>query len=583
MERDYSFLKQKYNELLLPTLFMVMSEKVAMVIDVIIIGAIIGGNELSAINLISPLLYITGIFYILFGQGGSLLALRAKSELDEDKSNFYFTISILGIIIVTLIYILVLFVFADNILHMLNAPADIYGNAKAYLLAVLFFFPLNCYILVISFFLRSDGYPKLPFYTVLIANVSNLILDVVFLKVFNLGIMGAALASVVGYLIGSIYISRYFISKNRNFQFVSIAKLKLKQSLASIKEIALNTPEVTGKIFFSTRMTVYTYLCSTHYGAAGLLAYLVYDNSETFVYIVLSAIMKTMSPIVTVFYKEMDYKAVDYIMRRSTIHLLMCCIPVSILFFIYPELLIKLFNITNPEYVQIISFAIRVTSFGLIGRCMTYLMANYTQAIGFNKISFTLTFLEEFAVAIASAVILTYFFGGPGIWYAILISESVPVIVYFYYVVRFKNSRQDELDAIFMLQDSNLMVFTYDREYDGNSDDDLDIGDTFGQDSQLFAASIKDICEDIFVHDPNLDEVDITIRLINEKAVVQFIDDGELYNPFSNEELLNSSNIKKLKDINCEFDYTNVLGFNKSYIQYNPSLNLLKINEYSEN
>ena len=119
---------------------MVMSEKVAVVIDVIIIGVFIGGNELSAINITSPLLYITGIFYILFGQGGSLLALRAKSELDEEKSNFYFTISIIGIIIVSLIYILAIFVFADNVLHFLNAPADIYGNAKSYLLTILFFF-----------------------------------------------------------------------------------------------------------------------------------------------------------------------------------------------------------------------------------------------------------------------------------------------------------------------------------------------------------------------------------------------------------------------------------------------------------
>ncbi|WP_292750881.1 MATE family efflux transporter [Methanobrevibacter sp.] len=156
-----------------------------------------------------------------------MLALRAKSELDEEKSNFYFTISIIGIIIVSLIYILAIFVFADNVLHFLNAPADIYGNAKSYLLTILFFFPLNCYMLVISFFLRSDGYPKLPFYAVLISNVSNLILDIVFLKVFGLGIMGAALSSVVGYLIGSIYISKYFLSKNRNFKFVSIAKLKL--------------------------------------------------------------------------------------------------------------------------------------------------------------------------------------------------------------------------------------------------------------------------------------------------------------------------------------------------------------------
>ena len=66
MERKYRFLRDKYYELLLPTLFMVMSEKIAVVIDVIIIGIIIGGSQLSPINSVSPLLYFTGILYILF-------------------------------------------------------------------------------------------------------------------------------------------------------------------------------------------------------------------------------------------------------------------------------------------------------------------------------------------------------------------------------------------------------------------------------------------------------------------------------------------------------------------------------------
>ena len=102
MERKYLFLKDKYYELLLPTLFMVLSEKICVVIDIMLIGWFIGGSQLSSLNLMSPLLYFTGIFYVFFGQGGSLLALRAKSDLDEEKSNFYFTISIIGIIIISL-------------------------------------------------------------------------------------------------------------------------------------------------------------------------------------------------------------------------------------------------------------------------------------------------------------------------------------------------------------------------------------------------------------------------------------------------------------------------------------------------
>lgn len=569
MERKYSFLRDKYYELLLPTMFMVMSEKIAVVIDVVLIGLILGGSKLAPVNSISPLLYFTGIFYILFGQGGSLLALRAKSDLDEEKSNFYFTVSILGIIAISLIYIASIFVFSDNILHLLNTPENIYIQAKSYLHVMMFFYPLNCFIIVISYFIRSDGYPRLPFYSVLIANVTNLIFDVMLMKGFNMGIEGAALSTVVGYVVGMAYISKYFFNKNRTFKFVSVTKLKIKQVLQSLKTIILNTPEVVGKIFFSVQMAVFTYLCSTYYGAAGLLAFLVYDNSETFFYIVLSGIMKAMSPIVAVFYKEMDFKAVQYIIRKSIKQILIVSIPISVIFFAYPEILIKLFNITNPEYVGVVTFAIRITSFGLIGRAMSYLLANYAQAIEQNRISFTITFCEEFLISIVAALILTHLIGGIGIWIAILLSETIPLLIYLGMAMRLQRGHKNEIKDILMLQDSKLVNFTYEKGNDNYPDETLEKIETiFGNHAQLFFSSVDGICENIFEQDSSLSQIDITVRMANGKAVVLFIDDGEFYNPFNNKEFNESQTIRKLKQKNCEFDYSNVLGFNKSYVRF---------------
>lgn len=569
MQRKYLFLKDKYYELLLPTVFMVMSEKICVIIDIFLIGLIIGGSQLAPLNLMSPLLYFTGIFYILFGQGGSMLALRAKSDLDEEKSNFYFTVSILGIIIVSLIYILILFVFADNILHMLNAPANIFQNAKNYMFIIMLFYPLNCYLIVMSYFLRSDGFPKLPSRSVLIANVANIVCDIIFLYGLKMGIEGAAWGSVVGYLIGAIYISRYLFSKNRTFNFISITKFKIKRVLCSIKDFIINTPEVSGKIFFSTQIAVLTYLCSTYYGAAGLLAFLVYDNSETFVYIVLSGVMKTMSPIVTIFYKEMDFKAVQYIISKSIKHILMISVPIAVLFFVYPELLVHLFNITDPKHIEIISFAIRVTSFGLIGRCMSYLMASYTQAIQQNRVSFTITFFEEFVISIGAGLILTHFLGGIGIWIAILLSETIPVLIYISFAAYFQYSNQNEIRGILMLQDSNMVNFTYEKDHGIGSGEFLEkIEKIFKENTSLFLKGVDGMSEHIFKHDSSLTQIDVTVRIIRDKLVVLFIDDGDLYNPLNNAEFIESDLFKQLNESGCKLDYTSVLGLNKTYIEF---------------
>ena len=90
MERRYTLLKNKYNELLLPTLFTIISGSLCGFIDVVIAGFLLDSTQLSVLFLGSPLKYVTSIFYTLFGQGGILLALRAKSNLEPEKNKFLF-------------------------------------------------------------------------------------------------------------------------------------------------------------------------------------------------------------------------------------------------------------------------------------------------------------------------------------------------------------------------------------------------------------------------------------------------------------------------------------------------------------
>lgn len=573
-ERKFKFLRNKYIELLLPTFFMVVSEKVAVVIDVIIIGFLAGSALLAVVDLAAPMTYITGMFYILFGQGGNLLALRAQSQLDNEKMNYYFTISIIGIILFSIIYMALIFIFIDDILVLFSTPAEIFGLAKEYLLIMTFYYPLNCYVLVISFFIRSDGFPKMPFYAVLLANVINIILDILFLNVFHLGIPSTALATVLGYLVGAIYISSYLFRKKGSFHLISLAKYKAKDLAFSIKEYVFNTPEVIGKLFFAIKMSVLTYLCSTYWGVAGLLAFLVYDNSESFVYIFLSGIMKTMSPIVTVFHKEEDYEAVRYIIALSLKHTLVIAFPISAIFFVYPEILISMFSISNPHYVEVVTLAIRITAFSLVGRCMSYLLANYTQATEKNRIALVITFLEEFLFILLGALIFTKMIGGVGIWVAILVAECLPAIVYIIYTSTLPHKFKNRINRLFMIQNSNLISWTYNRNdvenvdkylYEESGELAACIKNIFTNHTSSLSNSINDVCNDIF-ENCDVDDIDLTIRLAGEKLYIVFTNEGRLYNPFSNEKLIESDNIRELSELDCEFDYEEILGFNKSYI-----------------
>lgn len=103
----------------------------------------------------------------------------------------------------------------------------------------------------------------------------------------------------------------------------------------------------------------FTILCSEFLGIAGLMAFLVYDNSETLVYMFLSAIGKVMSPIVAVFYKEKDYEAVEYIVRKSIKHVLIISIPIALVFAVFPEFFVFFFTLDDPSEAVVICNALR--------------------------------------------------------------------------------------------------------------------------------------------------------------------------------------------------------------------------------
>ena len=146
MNRGFDFLKRKYYEILLPNLFTELSDKIGTILDVIVVGFLIGSTQLPALNVVSPFFLVSAIIYALYGQGGSLLAIKARSNLNSVEANRYFTFSIVGSLLSGIIYMIFLFIFADSLLHLLNVPSYLFNSSKIYLLIISGFYTLNIYI-----------------------------------------------------------------------------------------------------------------------------------------------------------------------------------------------------------------------------------------------------------------------------------------------------------------------------------------------------------------------------------------------------------------------------------------------------
>ena len=370
-------------------------------------------------------------------------------------------------LIVNIIYIIfTLTVGFELSLLIYDVPEDIFNTFLLYNNTLVFYFPFLCYILTLGYFVRSDGYPNLPFFSLLIANVSNIVISFIMMGVFNFGVEGSALGTVIGYAIGSVYISTYFLKENREYHLTF--DINFGQSFRTFFEFLRNTPEIISRLFLSIKILFYNILCTHYLGIVGLMAFLVYDNSETLVYMFLSAIGKVMSPIVAVFYKEKDYESVEFIVRK---------------------------------------------------------------------------------------------------WYALVLADIVPLIIYIISIAIFANKNSLKIRAMFLLQETNTVTWTYER---GIDDVDYYLQDekkTFAlklenmliEKSPVAIQCIDDVFENI-MKDESIEKIDVIVRYLDNTVTITLTYGGKLINPITEKD------IGLIGEIDGDLEYSPILGYNRAYI-----------------
>ena len=169
-------------------------------------------------------------------------------------------------------------------------------------------------------------------------------------------------------------------------------KLKVGAFFGYLKQIVTSGfSSASTQLYLTLKLFTINFLIGYCIGDPGLVAFSICYNSLFILYIFLIGTAQTMSPIVSVYFKEEDYSGVNY---------------VAVLFIVYPRSLLFLYSVKNPAHVPVVLNALRIFAISYVGTAITFLYTFYAQAIQKNQISTIISFLEGFAVPIASAFLL---------------------------------------------------------------------------------------------------------------------------------------------------------------------------------
>ena len=569
-ERNYELLRSKFKEFFLPTLFTSMAGNICLFVDGLIVSFLIGASNLAPIQIVAPVITFVNLIYWMIGLGGSVLCSVAKAEFDDRKSNSYFSVSIISLISIGVLIAVIGVLFSGSIAQFLCiSQPELIPQVNSYFIALVIGMPFLCYMMSLSYFIRADGIPTLPFRAILIANIVNICFDIIYIKFFGMGLSGAALATSTGYLVGSVLISYYFFKKERTLEFI---KLKVNSFFNFLKKIVTSGfSSASTQLYLTLKLLVINFLIGLFIGKSGVVAFGICYNSLFILYIFLIGTAQTMSPIVSVYYKEEDYSGVNFIVKRALKIVMVSSLALSVLLIVYPQALLILYSVKNPADVPVVLNALRIFAISYVGTAITFLYTFYAQAIQKNQLSTIISLLEGFVLPIAAAVILAYAIGGNGIWISFAIAEALTILFIFIYSRHLNKKSSGEYTGFFINKhndDEKVFEHTIDGDIEQATNLAREVQDYLKGDKSavLVSLAIEEMIVNIININESVDVIDVIVRNNDENIIISIKDGGIDFNPVVENSDMQFDNISVLNNIADNIDYSRVLGLNSTVI-----------------
>lgn len=207
-EKDVRF--SRILRFIIPTYLTSLFNTVYTIIDGIFVSGYVGTNALAAINIVYPIVNILTGIALIFATGGSSITALYIGGNEKEAANRSFSVSfVFSILLGSLISACIIFNLS-SILLMLGATDVTLKDCKIYAIFWLIGTPIVIGKELFTYFIRVDGSPAYSFATALTGGVLNIVLDFFFIKTLNMGIMGAALATILG-LAASFFMGIYYL------------------------------------------------------------------------------------------------------------------------------------------------------------------------------------------------------------------------------------------------------------------------------------------------------------------------------------------------------------------------------------
>lgn len=410
----------------LPAIVAMLASSLYNIVDSIFIGHGVGALAISGLAITFPLMNLSAAFGSLIGAGGAtLLSIKMGQHDVESAERVLGNIVSLNLLLGTL-FMLFGLLFLEPILLFFGASSETLPYAYDYMFVLLIGNLVTHLYLGLNSAMRSTGAPRKAMLTTLMTVFINCVLDPLFIFVFDWGIRGAALATVVAQLAALIYTLVHFLNPRQELHFkrdIFTLRRRVAVSIFSIGMAPFVLNACSCLVVVVINQSLLKYGSDLAVGAYGIV-----NRIMMLFGMLVLGFNQGMQPIAGYNYGALKMDRVKSVLKQTILYASLVMTTGFLIVELFPELVARMFT-TDAELLSISEKGLRIVfaMAPVVGFQMV--VSNFFQSIGHASKAVFLSSTRQLLFLVPLLVILPHFFGVIGVWLSLPISDVLSSVL----------------------------------------------------------------------------------------------------------------------------------------------------------
>lgn len=419
----------------LPTILSSIFSYLYTTVDGIFVARWVDTDALSAINITMPMIYLASALGMMFGTGGNALVAKKLGEGKQREAQEDFSLLMLVAFVFSVVLAIVCFIFLNPLCRFLGSDTALLSYCRQYMIPVLISVPFAVFGMVFQLSFITVGKAELGATLSVIGGVLNIVLDWLFISVFQWGLAGAAIATSIGYAFPSVVGVIWFCVNRKQILHVVRPKWRIRTIIDSCVN---GSSEMVSVLAFSVITILFNRILMNLGGSDGVASLSIIWYAQGLFGGMFRGYINGIASVVSYNFGRKDKEQLAKVFRISVWTLGITGIAVMILSFFAGGTVVDFFakNNENVQKIALHGFRIVATSFPMLA--YNVFGSGWFTALNDGKTSAILSFCRTVIFMVIPVLILPQILEMDGVWLSITAGEMLSIIMTIYYFVKYK-------------------------------------------------------------------------------------------------------------------------------------------------